>query len=156
MSFFLRKLKLALPSQDLWRQLRCSYPGILNDIPTPGRRIEWTEIDKARTPPLFGRTATTGLRWYNDAQPIIDNLLKQLKQHGNGKLIPQSHRPTQAVAKRASGVQQTRPGPPAVRLNASSAVADTRDDDFEAMVHDIITQGGQDSEELLRHVLATR
>ena len=64
MAFLLREVKNDTPP-EVWAQLRGKHADLLEDVPTPGRRIDWDEIDTAELP-LFGANRDAG-----DAQPWV-------------------------------------------------------------------------------------
>ena len=58
MAFLLREVKNDTPP-EVWAQLRGKHADLLEGVPTPGRRIDWDEIDTAELP-LFGANRDAG------------------------------------------------------------------------------------------------
>jgi len=77
MAYFLKLVKGVVPDGD-WAEFRRAYPDILEDTPTPGRRICWDEIGSAE-PPLFGKAKRPDqLRWIHDADDLVAELACKL------------------------------------------------------------------------------
>lgn len=77
-AYFLKQLKQSTEA-ELWAELRDTYPDILNDVPTAGRRIDWNAIDTAEIP-TFGETRPVDVRWAEEGREIIADLAARRRE----------------------------------------------------------------------------
>jgi hypothetical protein len=77
-AYFLKQLKQSTEA-EMWAELRDTYPGILNDVPTAGRKIDWDSIDKAEIP-TFGETRPVDVRWAEEGREILADLATRRRE----------------------------------------------------------------------------
>ena len=58
----MRDVKMSIVPYQ-WQAFQAAYPNILKDVPTPGRRIKWKELESPVVPPFFGDSRERDLLW---------------------------------------------------------------------------------------------
>lgn len=86
-AYFVQDVKMStIPYQ--WQAFQAANPNILKDVPTPGRRIKWDELDSPIVPPCFGATRERDLLW-----AIRPRLNPTDVEQGDDELTEQNNEP---------------------------------------------------------------
>lgn len=79
MAYFIRQLVESIPNAP-WDAFWEEHGTVLEQVPTPSRRITLQEIQSAE-PPVFAPSTTDTVAWRFDTAPIIERLGQTLAEH---------------------------------------------------------------------------